>query len=88
MVNFIRCRKGASFLEVTQSLAHKHRELSLDCPNGGLDLRRINTALIPTRAELISESTIPDWAKEQLAQLLFGEEPQKDPRASEERLQQ
>jgi hypothetical protein len=73
MVNFIRCRKGASFLEVTQSLAHKHRELSLDCPNGGLDLRGVNTALISTRATLRASSTIPDWAKEPLAQLLFKE---------------
>ncbi len=88
VVSAIRYRKGAYYREVTQALADKHQELSPNCQRSGLGLRMINTPLIPTRAELISESTVPNWAKEQLAQLLFGEETQKDSRALEEQSRQ
>ncbi len=87
VVSAIRYRKGAYYTEVTQALADKHQELSLDCQSGGLSIRVINTSLIPTRAELISESTIPNWAKGQLAQLLFGEETQPEPSSKEEKEQ-
>lgn len=70
-INAVRYRKGAGYTEVIEALDRDHRSISPDCTNATSRLRVMNSAVIASGNTLNADNTIPDWAKERLAELLF-----------------
>jgi hypothetical protein len=72
VVSCVNYRKRADLLTVLVVINENHHYLSPGCSHSAI--RVINSDIIVSREALNENSTIPDWARERLAELLFESE--------------